>query len=81
MEGAWLSRLRIVKKWRENAAFSIAHCHSLHQGFSSVLAESLGSCYGDGITTEWFETVLSTSSRFLASEVWKKTPIAACVVV
>ena len=65
------------RKWRENAAFfSIAHCHSLHQGFSSVLAESLGSCYGDGITTEWFETVLATSSRFLASEVRRKTSVA-----
>jgi hypothetical protein len=70
------------RKWRENAAFfSLAHCHSLHQGFSSVLAESLGSCYGDGITTEWFETVLSTSSRFLASEVWRKAPEATGVVV
>ncbi len=47
----------------------VAHHHSLHQGFGSVLAESLATCFGDGITTEWFETVLETSARFLASEV------------
>ncbi|XP_023341404.1 uncharacterized protein LOC111711306 isoform X2 [Eurytemora carolleeae] len=47
----------------------VAHCHSLHQGFSSVLAESTTTCFGDGISAEWKEVVLETPAFFLASEV------------
>jgi len=47
----------------------ISHCHTLHSGFESVIAESTTRCFGDGITSEWLETVLQSSAQFLASEV------------
>ena len=47
----------------------VDHVHNTHQGFSSVIAESTSTCHGDGITVEWFETVLETHAKFLATEV------------
>ena len=40
-----------------------------HQGFPSVLAESVAGCAGDGIHMRWQETVLATQHRFSADEV------------
>lgn len=34
-----------------------------------MVAETETKCTGDGINVEWFETVLSTDARFLATEV------------
>ena len=34
-----------------------------------MVAETETKCSGDGINVEWFETVLSTDARFLATEV------------
>ena len=47
----------------------LEHYHTHHDGFASVIAETEVKCAGDGVTVEWFETVLETSARFLASEV------------
>ena len=47
----------------------LEHYHEHHDGFASVIAETEIKCAGDGVTAEWFETVLSTKARFLASEV------------
>eukprot|EP00088_Acartia_fossae_P022402 TRINITY_DN2361_c0_g1_i1.p1 TRINITY_DN2361_c0_g1~~TRINITY_DN2361_c0_g1_i1.p1 ORF type:complete len:655 (-),score=100.54 TRINITY_DN2361_c0_g1_i1:229-2193(-) len=47
----------------------IVHYHTLHNGFKSVLSELTLSCNGDGLTTESFEAIFETESRFLASEV------------
>ena len=45
------------------------HYHTHHEGFAGVIAETEVKCAGDGVTVEWFETVLATKARFLASEV------------
>ena len=45
------------------------HCHTLHQGFNSVLSELTVSCAGDKINLESFESVFITPSKFLATEV------------
>ena len=45
------------------------HYHEVHDGFASVIAETEIKCAGDGVTAEWFETVLATTARFLATEV------------
>ena len=47
----------------------VQHVHSQHLGFKSVIAESTSTCCGDGVTVEWFETVLETHAKFLATEV------------
>eukprot|EP00090_Calanus_glacialis_P045788 TRINITY_DN8723_c0_g1_i3.p1 TRINITY_DN8723_c0_g1~~TRINITY_DN8723_c0_g1_i3.p1 ORF type:complete len:711 (-),score=171.69 TRINITY_DN8723_c0_g1_i3:148-2280(-) len=53
----------------QNIRNLVDHHHAEHQGFSSVIAETSSRCAGDGVTIEWFETVLSSEARFLASEV------------
>lgn len=45
------------------------HYKVRHQGFPSVLAESVASCAGDGCHLHWQETVLATQYRFSAEEV------------
>ena len=47
----------------------MAHHHQQHQGFSSVIAETEVRCGGDGVTLQYFHTVLATNVRFLATEV------------
>ena len=47
----------------------LGHHHNSHQGFPSVIVETEVRCAGDGVTVEYFETVLSTQARFLATEV------------
>ena len=47
----------------------LAHHHNNHQGFASVILETEVRCGGDGVTAEYFQTVLSTKARFLATEV------------
>ena len=47
----------------------LEHYHTHHDGFAGVIAETEIKCAGDGVTVEWFETVLATKARFLASEV------------
>ena len=47
----------------------LGHHHNNHQGFPSVIVETEVRCAGDGVTVEYFETVLSTQARFLATEV------------
>ena len=46
-----------------------AHHQARHQGFPSVLAESVVACAGDGVHMRWQETVLATQHRFSADEV------------
>ena len=54
---------------REEVQDLLEHHHTTHQGFASVIAETEVRCAGDGETLEYFQTVLATKVRFLATEV------------
>lgn len=47
----------------------VGHHHHNHRGFPSVIVETEVRCAGDGISLQYFQTVLSTQARFLATEV------------